>query len=629
MRAEVDAGRVRERRRVRAKRATLRAVPWRALLVWGGGGLLALLLAVGVVFAGSSDRIAAGVRVADVNVAGKTPQEAEAQLQKLAKRYAGIPVVFAADAQRFSLRPRALDARVDWAALTREAQPRGSWPMPFRGVKRVAVRLVGADVAATAEVYEPRLDFELERMAKELDRPGRNASIVLRGLEPEIVPDQEGRTLDKAAAARVIRGAVAGFDRRPVELPVRVGPPEVTAEELEPVAEQVRLALSAPVRFGWHDAHWMVQPQELAKLLLLPAGGRGKLEVGGRFAERYFGLLASRLDGKPKEARFEITSNGRVEIVPSSKGRALDMKASGKALLAAALSRDKREAELVVVDADPRLTTARARAMGVTRVLSSYATAYSGSANRIQNLQRAAALIDGTILAPTETFSFNEVVGPRTEKRGFRSAPTIIEGEYEDAIGGGVSQVATTVFNAAWEAGLKLTERTAHSLYISRYQLGRDATVNFPDVDLKFTNDTKGYIVIRGQAGSGGITVSLLGAPTGRRVISEPGPLRVTGPPEVERVPDPTLFEGQEVVEDSGEPSRAVVVTRTVYVGDKVLFDETWHTSYRSEPKIVRVGTIPVEDEEPAAPTTTEPPPPTTTAPATTATTPTTTGTKP
>src|SRR5215210_4957569 len=124
--------------------------------------------------------------------------------------------------------------------------------------------------------------------------------------------------------------------------------------------------------------------------------------------------------------------------------------------------------------------------MKVTRVLSSFSTAYSGSYDRIRNLQRAAELIDGTRLAPGTTFSFNDVVGPRTTGRGFFLAPAIVEGEYEDQIGGGVSQVATTVFNAAWEAGVKITARTAHSLYISRYPLGRDATVNYPDVNLKF-----------------------------------------------------------------------------------------------------------------------------------------------
>ena len=146
--------------------------------------------------------------------------------------------------------------------------------------------------------------------------------------------------------------------------------------------------------------------------------------------------------------------------------------------------------------------------MKVSRVLASYTTAYSGTFDRIQNLQRATQILDGTTLGPGATFSFNDVVGPRTTQRGFRSAPTIMNNEYEDHVGGGVSQVATTIFNAAWEAGLKITERTAHSLYISRYPLGRDATVNFPDVDLKFENDTKNWLYMQGVVGDTGITIS-------------------------------------------------------------------------------------------------------------------------
>jgi len=631
MRAEVDVGPVRERRRARPRRALLRAIPWRKVAIWGGQGLIALSLVIGVLFAGSSREIAAGVRVAGVNVAGLTPEEAAAALQKEAARAAGRNVVFTADGERFPLSPKDLDATVDWSAIAATARSRGNWPMPFRGIRRTGVRLFGAEVTPVAELYQPRLDYELDRMAKALDTPGRNAAIVLDGLEPKIEPHREGKTLDRAGAKLLVATTLAGFDRASVALPVAIGPPAVTSEDLEPVLAQVRTALSEPVRFGWKDAHWVVQPTELAELLQLPANGRTKLAVGGKAAERYFGVLSRAVNRVPQEASFAITAEGRVRVVPSGSGRKLDVEASGKALLAAALSPDRREAELVVRLAEPRLNTERARGMKVTSVLASYTTPYSGTADRISNLKLAASLIDGATLAPGEEFSFNRVVGPRTAKRGFKPAPTIIEGEYKDAPGGGVSQVATTVFNSAWEAGVKITSRTAHSLYITRYPLGRDATVNFPDVDLKFENDTDRWMVVRAQAGGDGITISLLGAPTGRRVESEAGELRVTGPPETETVPDPTLYAGERVVEDAGEPSRGVTVRRIVYVNGEVLYNETWYTSYKSEPKIIREGTIPVPEAPPpppASPTAPPSPPPAATGPTQTGpsqTTPTTT----
>ena len=187
-----------------------------------------------------------------------------------------------------------------------------------------------------------------------------------------------------------------------------------------------------------------------------------------------------------------------MRVVPSRPGRELNVAATSSALLQAASRPTERTAAVVVAEFAPRMTTADAKALRVERQLASYATLYAGTADRINNLQLAIELLDGARIAPGATWSFNEFVGPRTEERGFRVAPVIMDGKYEEGVGGGVSQVATTVFNAAWEAGIKIGERHAHALYISRYPDGRDATVNYPDVDLKLVNDTPRWIVHQG-----------------------------------------------------------------------------------------------------------------------------------
>ena len=384
--------------------------------------------------------------------------------------------------------------------------------------------------------------------------------------------------------------------------------------------EDVRTAVSKPVRFGWHGTTWMVSPEQLSKLLSLPRDGSKELTIGGPYATLYFKRLSRAFANPPKNAQFEVQSDRSVRVVRARKGRVLDAPATASALLKAALSSDKRSAELVIKQAVPSLTTTEASELGITRELVRYSSFYTGTADRITNLKLATAHLDGTRIAPGATFSFNREVGPRTEARGFRSAPVIIGGKYEEGIGGGVSQVATTVFNAAWEAGLKITERTAHALYISRYPLGRDATVNYPDIDLKFVNDTKHWMVMKAVPTDTGIAISLLGAPTGRRVVSVAGELEEIGPPKIKRVPDPGLFVGEKVIEEFGSPARAVAVIRTVYVGDRVLREETWRTAYQSEPRVIRYGTIPVPEAEPEAPA-----PPPDEEPTPTETTPTTT----
>jgi vancomycin resistance protein YoaR len=624
MRAEAGVRPVRRPRAAPRRRRGFRAVlPSRRALAGLGAAVLAPVLIVGVAFAGSDARLAAGVEVSGLKVSGLTPEQAEKTLSRRAASLAEVPVTFTGSGQSWRISPKELDLSVDWRATLAEARAAGDWPLPFRGLKRVAVRLFGAEVEPHADAYEAGLKFELGRIAASVDRKAESASIVLNGLTPRLEPARDGTKLDRQAAEVKVVSALAGFSRKPVALPIHVDKAAVGTEELRPVLDDVHTVLSRPVRFGWRGTTWMVTRDQLAKLLSLPRGGSKELAIGGPYATLYFKRLSRAFANPPKNAQFEVQSNRSVRVVRARKGRVLDVPATANALLEAALSSGKRSAELVIKEAEPSLTTKEAKALGITRELVRYSSFYTGTADRITNLKLATRLLDGTRIAPGATFSFNREVGPRTEARGFRSAPVIIGGEYEEGIGGGVSQVATTVFNAAWEAGLKITERTAHALYISRYPLGRDATVNYPDIDLKFVNDTKHWLVMKAVPTETGIAISLLGAPTGRRVVSVPSELEEIGPAKIKRVPDPGLFVGEKVIEEFGAPARAVTVIRTVYVGDRVLHEETWRTAYQSEPRVIRYGTIPVPEAEPEPAPPDEEPSPTETTP----TTPTGTGT--
>ena len=158
--------------------------------------------------------------------------------------------------------------------------------------------------------------------------------------------------------------------------------------------------------------------------------------------------------------------------------------------------------------------------MGIESVVSSYTTTYGGTPGRLNNVQLVSELIDGTLIKPGGTFSFNDTTGERTAEKGFQEAPVIINGELQNGLGGGICQVSTTVFNAAFEAGLPIDARTNHALYISHYPLGRDATVNYPDLDLRFSNDTDHWLLLRTFVGAGSLTVNLYGTPVNRRVES-------------------------------------------------------------------------------------------------------------
>jgi len=546
---------------------------------------------LGFVFAGSPSRIAAGVKIDGVNVGGLTAGQARAKLERRANALAEVPVTFTAAGHEWRLRPVSLGVQTNWDAAVKLALDQGSGLGPLRGFRRIGVRVFGADVSPPTRVLERALVFEVGKIARTVNRPHNDAAIVLRGLRPVVVPARTGAVLDRAAAGDTIVRSLASFQRGTVALPVRVDSPSVRAVDLTPVVAQVQTALGRRVRLQLGAASWWLPKRQLAAILQLPHGGTKALAVSGPGATRYFSRLSRGIDEPARDATFRVLSSGRVVVVPARPGRVIAPGPTGRHILAAALAPQARTARVVVTYAQPNRSTAQAKAMGITTRVGRYETIYGGDPNRIHNVQLVAQLIDGKLIAPGATFSFNAATGARTADKGFREAPVIINGEVTNGLGGGVCQVSTTVFNAAYEAGLKITERTNHALYISHYPQGRDATVNYPDVDLKFVNDTPRWLLLRTYVGSYSLDVELYGAPLNRRVESVTNPLVDTGPPPLKRVPNPALFAGSTVVEESGEPSRSTSVERKVYAGGKLLYDNTWYSSYRGEPRVVDVGT--------------------------------------
>jgi vancomycin resistance protein YoaR len=606
MRAEAGVGSVRKGRRPRAQRDRLAVVRrhWKVMLAVVCVVLLGLV-SLGFAYAGSADVVADGVTVSGQDVGGLSAAEAENKLAARAHTLYTEQVVFTGAGRRWSIAPAQLAVRGNWDTAAVEALDRGDGPVPLRGLARLKLRFFGSDVEPTATADQGALDRQLRVIADQVELDGRQAKIVLRGGEPVVIAGEPSRALETKAAAQTVVSALASLEREgPVALPIEITPPKVGKDALAAVAQQVRTALSAPVAFIYKGVHITITPEQLASFLELPHDGQRELSIGGPRAKEYFDNLSRAVARAPREVDFTVDDAGKAHVVPSRDGRKLDVEASEKALLAAALRTVNRSAPLVVVAAPPKLSSERAKALGITGLVGGYTTFYGGDANRIHNVQLVARLIDRHMIAPHSTFSFNKTTGERNAAQGFLEAPVIINGELQTGLGGGVCQVSTTVFNAAFEAGLPITSRNNHALYIDHYPLGRDATVNYPDIDLTFQNDSDYWILLRTIVGSSSLTVRLFGTPLHRRVEAQTSPLKETGAPPIKRVPDSKLYVGEKVVDEYGQPPRSVSVRRLVYdAKGKLLFDTTWYSNYVGEPKVVRYGTKPV----PVASTTTGP----------------------
>jgi vancomycin resistance protein YoaR len=230
--------------------------------------------------------------------------------------------------------------------------------------------------------------------------------------------------------------------------------------------------------------------------------------------------------------------------------------------------------------------------MGVKERISTYTTTYEASNQpRVNNIHLLGDALDGTLVEPGGTFSFNAAAGERTAEKGYQEANAIVNGKLVPQLGGGVCQVGTTVFNAVFESGLPVVERRNHSFYISHYPKGRDATVSWGGPDLKFKNDTKHWVLVSVSYTSSSITVSLYGTDPGYDVAARVGEWSGVKPFPTEEVKDADLPKGSRVVEDSGVSGRSITVKRIVTKDGKVVRTDSFVSNYKPKVQVVRVGT--------------------------------------
>jgi vancomycin resistance protein YoaR len=234
--------------------------------------------------------------------------------------------------------------------------------------------------------------------------------------------------------------------------------------------------------------------------------------------KRLAAAIADQVRIAPRNAQARMDEDGMLQVTrPERKGVRLDVDATAQALLKNGTEplRNGGRATLVIAEEMPRVTQNDLGA--VSHLLGSYSTSYgSSSSNRRHNVEKAASHINGTLLAPGDVFSYNDVVGPRAPRLGWRNAPTYQDGQVVPGPGGGICQVSTTLYNAALFANLKIVRRSSHSMPVHYVPAGRDATVSYGSTDFQFENNTNGPVYVAARARRGRLTLSLYGKePTG------------------------------------------------------------------------------------------------------------------
>ena len=437
-----------------------------------------------------------------------------------------------------------------------------------------------ADVELVIDVDEPALRTTVEALSEQVDQDSSSGDITVEGGEVIPIGPDVGRTLERDDAVDLAEDALRSGRTEPLALPVTEQNPPTTAADVERVANQARASLGGPYALTRAGQSLRVTPAEISPLLSARlVDGELRLAVDVPQLNELVAQKAERIDRPAGDAGFTVAGAApvvadkgdltwtprpaEIRVRPGRTGLAVDVDPATARLTELILAAERTvQRELPVTTTQPELTTDAAEQARVRTLIGTFTTYFQAGQPRARNIRRIAELVDGSYVAAGETFSLNGAAGRRTEARGFVADGAIVDGELTDEVGGGVSQFATTLFNAAFFAGLPIPEHKPHSFYISRYPAGRESTVYFGAIDVKIDNDTANGLLVETSSTPGSVTVALYGDNGGRRVTATHGPRR-----------------------PRDEGGFRIAVTRSISGGDGVGERRVFNTTYVEPPE--------------------------------------------
>ena len=547
---------------------------WRLLAVALGvtAGLYATTVVLG------SDDAPEGTRVMGVDIGGLSRAEATERLnQTWSGRTSGV---IAVDAMGQSTTIPMSAVNFDIPATVADASTNRWWPWDL-----ATTFFGGGDVAPVMSVEPGALNMAVSELEGAAGNAAKEPEIAYDGLKPVVLEGREGPSVDTSrAAAAVVTAVIAG--KSSIALPVVTLAPAVSRYEVDRVASKLApTAVASPVRLTVGDQTIDITPDDLAAVVTFEADGSSlTAKVDGN---ALVARLGDRVPGAvpPTAATYEEI-DGNPQVVPSTVGRGLD-----PALLAAevqsvlGMTGADRSVRMSLSDLYPAAIPADLQALGVTTEVSTFTQHFDPAEYRRINIGEASRRLNGTVVMPGEVFSMNDTVAERTVENGYTEGVVVGEGGVlTKDMGGGVSAATTATWTAAFFAGLEKVEQHAHSIYISRYTPGLEATVSWGNLDLKFKNNTDAPIYITSQADDSSMTVSMYGARRYDMVAAQVGEKRNF------TQPGSTSAGGSQCLSSSGIRGFDITVQRLFFQAGPQVAAEPFTTHYEPSPSVSCTG---------------------------------------
>jgi len=565
-------------------------------------------------------KVHAGVTVSGIQLGGLTPEDAKAALDARVEAAKKNRITLTSGDKKWTVRPEDVGTKIDTAATVgaaMDASRKSSFLADrFRGF---VMYFKDKEVPLKGTIDRAKVDQIAGDVARSVDLPPINAGLVFDGSKIKIVKGQKGRVVDRENLASQLEAVLLALRSTELPVPMAVKEPAVQADDYDQALKQARTMTASPIKLTDGDKSWTLDTEEIIAYMDFASKTQGGVSILVPYLSAtkmgpFLDDLAAAVARNPVSATFK--GDGRKAwVVPAILGQKLDPEKTAEALNAAALDPKDRSTKVAVTLKQPNLTTEEASAMGIKDKLADFQTVWEGTPDRQTNVKITTRYASNVVLAPGEVYDFDKQVGPRTAERGYKLAPGIVgPGKLEDVFGGGICQVSTTLFNAAFFAGLEIVERKNHSIYIAHYPTGRDATVSARSPNLRFRNDTKHHILIRG-ASDGVITKFVIyGTDEGRKVDYTTSEFYEIVEKTVDSTTNKLLGPGTSVVLVDGQVGRKIKVVRVVTsAAGKIIHKDAFVSTWPMLPMEIEVGSGKATTTTLKTTTTTAKPPATTT----------------
>jgi vancomycin resistance protein YoaR len=547
---------------------------WVRGLLWTGVGVLVL----GGLYTGAqwfySDKVPSGTSVAGVDVGGLTRTAAQDTLEAELGPRAAEPVTLAAGEASTTLDPAAAGLTFDAAATAEELtafsmSPARLWQHLFGG----------EDEAPVVAVDDAALDAQVEALRGSLEIAPVDGAVQFVDGAPTSTPAADGSALVTDEVPAVITTSWLVTDG-PVTLPTEPVEPAITQEETDAGLAQAEKVVSAPVVVSVGGQNAELPPEAIAAAASFPAtDGVLTLTFDGAMlvdsvVDRTNDLLTAADD-----AHF-VFQDGAPVIEGGEPGTTIDPAALSAAVTTAA-SGDERTATVELVESDPEQSVAALEALGIKEKVSEFSTPVPNVPVRTANLRRGAEKVTGTLVKPGETFSLVDTLSPITLEGGYFAAGIVESGRHTEGVGGGLSQMATTTYNAGFFAGLEDVEHRPHSYWFERYPAGREATIFVGSIDMKFKNDTPYGVLMQSWVGGGELHVAIWSTKYYDVETSSSGKSNVVQPTTV------THSGADCAPTPAGTPGFSITNYRKVYREGELVKDESYRWTYKPDNAVV------------------------------------------